>query len=87
MLEINQSKKFKKDLAQYKRDIENILNEDAKKECYNILNSITKEFSYIDSAHSVINKSIDPTQIRENVERSITLRQKLNKIIKYSKDL
>ena len=46
MLKIIQSKEFKKDFAQYKRDIENILNEDAKKECYNILNSITKEFSY-----------------------------------------
>ena len=32
-------------------------------------------------------RSIDPTKIRENVERSIELRQELNKIIKYSKDL
>jgi D-mannonate dehydratase len=87
MLEINQSKKFKKDLAQYKRDIEQIANDSVKQDCYNMLNKLKSEYSYIDSAHSVINKSIDPTQIRENVERSIALRQKLNKIIKYSKDL
>jgi molecular chaperone GrpE (heat shock protein) len=87
MLKINQSKEFKKDIAQYKRDIERITNERVKEECNTILNKLLSEYSYIDAAHDVINKSIDPTKVRENVERSVGLRQQLNKIIKYSKDL
>ena len=87
MLKINQSSEFKKDLAQYKRDIEKITSKDAKEECNNILNKLLSEYNYIDAAHDTINKSIDPTKVRENVERGIILRQQLNKIIKDSKDL
>lgn len=87
MLKVNQTKEFKKDFAQYKRNIERITNERAKAECNDILNKLVNEFSYIDAVHDVSNNSIDPTKVRENVERSIALRQELNKIIKYSKDL
>jgi len=87
MLKINQSKEFKKDLAQYKRDIEKITSKDAKEECNNILNKLLSEYNYIDAIHDTINKSIDPTKVRENVERSVGLRQQLNKFIKDSKDL
>ena len=87
MLKISQSKQFKKDYAQYKRDIEQIANDSVKQDCYNMLNKLKSEYSYIDSVHDVTNKSIDPTSVRENVERSVMLRQELNKIIKYSKDL
>ena len=87
MLKINQSKEFKKDIAQYKRDIKTIPNESVKAECTDILNKLLSEYSYVDAAHDVTNKSIDPTTVRENVERSVGLRQQLNKIIKYSKDL
>ena len=87
MLKINQSEEFKKDIAQYKRDIERITNERAKEECNTILNKLLSEYSYIDAVHDVTNNSIDPTKVRENVERSVGLRQQLNKIIKYSKDL
>ena len=87
MLKINQSEEFKKDIAQYKRDIERITNERAKEECNTILNKLLSEYSYIDAVHDVTNNSIDPTKVRENVERSVNLRQQLNKIIKYSKDL
>ena len=87
MLKINQSKEFKKDVSQYKKDIEKITSKSAKEECNNILNKLLSEYSYVDAAHDVTNKSIDPTKVRENVERSVGLRQQLNKIIKYSKDL
>lgn len=87
MLKIIQSKEFKKDFAQYKKDIDQITNESVKEKCKDILNELSNEFNYIDATHDVINKSIDPTKIRENVERSVMLRQELNKIIKYSKDL
>jgi hypothetical protein len=87
MLKLKHSNKFKKDYAQYKRDIEKISNELVKKECYTLLNKLIEEFNYIDATHDISNKSIDPTKVRENVENSIILRQKLNKIIKYSKDL
>jgi len=87
MLKIIQSKKFKKDFAQYKRDIDQMTNDSVKLECNNILNSLSNEYSYIDATHDVSNKSIDPTKVRENVERSVMLRQRLNKLIKDSKDL
>jgi hypothetical protein len=87
MLKISQSKEFKKDFKKYKRDIDQITNERAKEKCKDILNNLSNEYSYIDATHDVINKSIDPTKVRENVERSIVLRQQLDKIIKESKDL
>jgi len=87
MLKIHQSKEFKKDFKKYKKDIDQITNETAKAKCNDLLNKLSNEYSYIDAVHDVTNKSIDPTKIRENVERSIMLRQELNKIIKYSKDL
>ena len=87
MLKINQSNEFKKDYAQYKRDIEKITSKSAKEECNNILNKLLSEYNYIDAVHDAINKSIDPTKVRENVERSVGLRQQLNKFIKDSKDL
>ena len=87
MLKISQSKEFKKDLKKYKRDIDQITNERAKEKCKDILNKLSNEYSYIDATHDAINKSIDPTKVRENVERSIVLRQQLDKIIKESKDL
>ncbi len=87
MLKITQSKEFKKDYAQYKRDIERITNERTKEECNIILNKLLSEYSYVDAVHDTINKSIDPTRVRENVERSVELRQQLNKVIKDSKDL
>jgi len=85
MLKISHSKRFKKDFAQYKRDIEKISNERVKKECYNLLNKLTEECNYIDAEHNITNKKIDTTKIRENVERSAQIRLKLNKIIKDSK--
>jgi hypothetical protein len=87
MLKISQSKEFKKDFKKYKRDIDQITNKRAKEKCKDILNNLSNEYSYIDATHDVINKSIDPTKVRENVERSIVLRQQLDKIIKESKDL
>lgn len=86
MLKIKESKKFKKDYAQYKRDIEKISNERVKAQCYEILNNIVQEYNYIDAVHDVSNKSIDPTKVRENIERSAYLRSRLNKIIKDSKN-
>ena len=85
MLKITQLNSFKKDFAQYKRDIEKISNDQIKQECYTLLNKLAQEYSYIDNIHSASNKTIDPTKIRENVERSIQLRLKLNKFIKDSK--
>ena len=81
MLKVKQSNKFKKDYAQYKRDLDKITNEKVKKECYALLNKLVEQINIIDAAHNV-DKNIDPTTIRENVETSAILRHKLNKIIK-----
>ena len=85
MLKIHQSSEFKKDFKKYKKDIDQITNETAKAKCNDLLNKLSNEFSYIDAVHDMSNKSIDPTKIRENVERSVMLRDQLNKIIKDSK--
>jgi hypothetical protein len=85
MLRVKQATKFKKDFAQYKRDIEKISNESVKVECYALLSKLVEQFTIIDAAHELSNKLIDPTKIRENVENSVKLRRKLNKIIKDSK--
>ena len=87
MLKIKQSNKFKKDFAQYKRDLDKITNEQARKNGYALLNKLVEQFNLIDAAHETTNISIDPTKIRENVESSVSLRLKLNKLIKDSKDL
>lgn len=86
MLKIRNSNKFKKDFAQYKRDIEKISNDSVKKECYILLNKLIEELNYIDAVHDITNKSIDPKRVRENIERSVNLRRNLNKIIKDSKN-
>jgi len=85
MLKISHSKRFKKDFAQYKRDIEKISNERVKKDCQILLNKIAAEYNYIDSAH-ILNRDIDPIKVRENVEIAAQLRLKLNKIIAESKN-
>ena len=87
MLKVKQSNKFKKDYAQYKRDLDKITNEQAKKNGYALLNKLVEQFNLIDAAHEITNTSIDPTKIRENVEASVSLRLKLNKLIKDSKGL
>ena len=87
MLKIQQSNIWKKDIAYYKRDINKIDSIGAQENCYEILNKLSREYSYIDAVHDVSNKSIDPTNVRENVENAILLRNQLDKIIKDSKDL
>ena len=87
MLNIRQSVKFKKDLQLYKLAIESIADDRVKQEYQTLLNKLTEQFKLIDAAHDTVNRNIDPTKIRENVELSISLRRKLNKLIKDSKDL
>ena len=86
MLKIKNLKKFKKDFQKYKKDIESISNEKVKKDCYTLLNKLVEQYNYIDATHDVLNRNIDPTKIRENVEQSIQLRIELNKILKDSKN-
>lgn len=85
MLKIKNSKRFNNELMKYRRDIEKIPNINVKKECYQLLNNLVEELNYIDAVHDVTNKTIDPTKVRENIERSISLRIKLNQIIKDSR--
>ena len=87
MLKIQQSSKFKKDLHLYKIAIESITDKRVKQEYQTLLNKLVEQFRIIDAAHDTVNRDIDPKQIRENVGLSVSLRQKLNKLIKDSKDL
>ena len=87
MLKIQQSNKFKKDLRLYNLAIESIIDERVKQEYQSLLNKLVEQFRIIDAAHDTVNRDIDPTQIRENVEQSILLRKKLDKLLKDSKGL
>ena len=87
MLKIQQSNKFKKDLRLYNLAIESIIDERVKQEYQSLLNKLVEQFRIIDAAHDTVNRDIDPTQICENVEQSILLRKKLDKLLKDSKGL
>lgn len=82
MLKTKHSKKIQKDLQKYKNAIALISNESAKQEYQILLNKLVEQFKIIDAAHDTVNRNIDPTQVRDNVELSIQIRQKLNKIVK-----
>lgn len=81
MLEIKNSKKIKKDLEKYKNAIDLISNKNVKQEYQILLKKLIEQFKLIDAAHNTTNRNIDPTNVRENVEQSVLLRQRLNKII------
>jgi len=81
MLKTKYSKKIQKDLQEYKKAISLIYNESVKQEYQILLNKLTEQFKLIDAAHDTVNSNINPTKVRENVEQSVLLRQKLNKII------
>jgi len=82
MLKIKNSEKFQKDLCLYKSAIESITDESVKQEYQTLLNKLIEQFKLIDAAHDTGNREIDPTQVRDNVELSVQIRQKLNKIVK-----
>ena len=82
MLKIKTSKKFQKDLLMYKAAIDSITDESEKQEYQTLLNKLIEQFKLIDAAHDTVNRDIDPTQVRDNVERSIQIRRQLNKIVK-----
>jgi len=87
MLKTKDSQKIQKAMQKYKTAISLISNEHAKKEYQTIFNKLTEQFKLIDAAHDAINRDIDPTQVRENVEQSILLRKKLDRMLKDLKDL
>lgn len=82
MLKIKSSNRFQKDLRLYKSAIESITDKNVKQEYQTLLNKLIEQFKLIDAAHDTVNRNIDPTQVRDNVELSIQIRQKLNKIVK-----
>lgn len=87
MLKTKDSQKIQKDLEKYKTAINLISNERIKQEYQILFNKLAEQFKLIDAAHDTINKDIDPTQVRENVEQSILIRKKLDKLVKDSKGL
>lgn len=82
MLKITNSEKYKKDLRLYKAAIESVTDERVKQEYQTLLNKLSEQFKLIDAAHDTVNKDIDPVQVRENVENSVQLRRRLDKIIR-----
>jgi len=82
MLKITNSEKYKKDLRLYKSAIESITDEQVKQEYQTLLNKLSEQFKLIDAAHDTVNRDIDPMQVRENVENSVLIRRKLNKIVR-----
>ena len=81
MLNIKHSQKIQRDLQKYQNSIASISNKHIKQEYQILLNKLIEQFKIIDAAHTTDDRNIDPTKVRENVEQSVLLRQKLNKII------
>lgn len=82
MLRIKNSEKFRKDLIRYKAAIQSISNESIKQQYQTMLNKLVEQFNLIDAAHDDVNRNIDPTKIRENVENTIVIRRQLDKLLK-----
>jgi hypothetical protein len=86
MLQLNQSIKFQKEFKKYKAVIDHIENDLIRQQSYKLLDELKSQCNLIDEAHSPINnKNIDPTKVRENVERLVNIRMTLNQLVKDSK--
>ena len=85
MLKLSQSTKFQKEFKKYKSVIDRIENESVRQRNYKLLDELRHQCNLIDETHSTNNKSIDPTKIRENVEKMVSIRMTLNQMVKDSK--
>lgn len=78
--------KFKKEIQTYQVAVDKIQDENRKKYYSLLLAELKLQSRIIDEAHNPLtNKSIDPRQIRENVEKIMSIRQQLSKVVKDSR--
>jgi mannose/fructose/N-acetylgalactosamine-specific phosphotransferase system component IIB len=86
MLKLSQSNKFKLEIKKYKSVIDKIKNESVRQKGYTLLNELQHQCNLIDEGHNpVTNTSIDPRELRENVEKIVNIRMTLNQMVKDSK--
>lgn len=84
---ITNYQKFKKEIAEYRAAIDKIKNDKIKEEYNKLLSVLLSESKIIDQTHDAVsNNDIDPRKIRENIEKMMDIRIKLQKVVKDSKD-
>lgn len=75
--------KVKKDLKQYQDAIFSIQNKHIQQKAQKLLDDLIYEFKMIDNGHaSEYDGNIQPKDLRDNVVRSIEIRQELGKYIR-----
>lgn len=86
MLKIENTKRFIQNFKQYRQDIDQINDDVTKERAEKLLSALRTEYRLISEAHNPANsKSIDPRTARDSIEQSVTLRRKLDQLIKDSK--
>lgn len=79
---LQNSKRFIREINEFKKVIETIENPKLKETAINIISDLYKHIRIIDEVHNPLtNNSIDPRKVRENVEIVNDLRVKIKKII------
>lgn len=80
---IEESKKAKKEINFFKKEVNKIQNEDAKLKGIKLLGKLKEQTNIIYNNHtSLISKNIDAKHVRENIERLVSIRKELLKLIK-----
>jgi|SaaInl59LU_5_DNA_1037362.scaffolds.fasta_scaffold12279_4 hypothetical protein len=86
MFKLSQELKFQTEFKKYTSVIEKIKNTEVQQHGYALLNELIHQCNLIDAVHNpVTNKNIDPTKVRENVEKVINIRMTLDGLVKDSK--
>ena len=79
MLQLSETKQYKKDIKKFTQGIDKITKSLIREEYKKTLKEFIHQCELVDNAHSSIyNRRIDPKSIRENVIELARLRKKLN---------
>jgi hypothetical protein len=80
---LTRNQRVKEDIEKYTAAVGKITNNAIKRQYEILLKDFKKQIQLIDEGHSTYNNGyIDPRNNRENVERLISIRTKLDKLIK-----
>ena len=87
LFELKSSNKAKKEINRFKKEIENIKFAKAKEKASSLLDKLIKKINIIEHNHTFqINRSVDPKQIRDDIEDLVKIRVELAKLIHDSKN-
>lgn len=80
---LSDTKEFKKEFRNFKRDIDTIENVDVKNQATSLLNELLSKSKFIDEGHSPIgNTLINPKNFRETINDMVQIRRSIYKLIR-----